>query len=48
MPSKIQMGFHTSMTIIRPRPVLISAPFFSGSIIASANSGRSGCTACGH
>ena len=43
----MSMGFYTSKSIPRPRTV-VSAPFFGGSIIAVANSGRSGCSACGH
>jgi len=46
MPPKIQMGFYTSKSVVRPRTV-VSAPYFGGSIIAVANSGNR-CGACGH
>lgn len=42
------MVFHTSKTVIRP--VVRSAPSptpFTGSMIKNANSGKSGCSACG-
>ncbi len=44
------MVFHTSKTVVRP--AIRSAPSpspspFSGSMIKNANSGRSGCSACG-
>ncbi len=39
--------FHTSQTVARP-PVRLAGPsHFSGSMITNANSGRSGCSACG-
>ncbi len=39
--------FHTSQTVARP-PVRLAGPsHFSGSMITNANSGRSGCNACG-
>lgn len=46
-PPAMSMGFYTSKSVPRPRTV-VSAPYFGGSIIAVANSGRSGCSACGH
>lgn len=45
-PRAMSMGFYTTKSVVRPRTV-VSAPFFGGSIIAVANSGRTGCSACG-
>ena len=46
-PQVMSMGFYTTKSVARPRTV-VSAPYFGGSIIAVANSGRTGCSACGH
>ena len=41
------MFFHTSKTVAKPVVRLAGPSHFSGSMITNANSGRSGCSACG-
>jgi hypothetical protein len=41
------MFFHTSQTVAKPVVRLAGPSQFSGSMITNANSGKSGCSACG-